>query len=99
MTMPSETVKAMTRPMAVSDDNPPRRRTHVMARARSRAKPTIDQSGWPSPRITPSAMPVKAAWPTASEKKARRLATTTVPSAPSSGAMKSTASRARRMKA
>ena len=95
--MPSETVKAMTNPIAVSEDKPPRRRTQAMAKVRTRAKPIIDHMGSARPRITPMAMPVKAACPTASEKKAMRLATTTVPSAPSKGEMRSTASKASRM--
>ena len=95
--MPSETVKDMTSPMAVSEDRPPRRRTHVMTRVSMRANGTIDHIGSDRPKMTPSAMPVNAAWPIASEKKASRLATTTVPRAPSNGEMKSTASSARRM--
>ena len=58
------------------------------------AKITAAQVGSLKPHSAPMAMPVKAEWPRASEKKDIRLCTTMVESRPNRGEMTSTASRA-----
>ena len=62
--------------------------------AKLTAKITADQEGSDKPHKAPMAIPVKAEWPSASEKKDIRLWTTIVDSRPNRGVMTSTASRA-----
>ena len=69
-------------------------RMRVKSRAMTTAKITAAPTGWARPQMAPMAMPVKAEWPRASEKKAMRLSTTMVDSRPKRGVMTSTAKRA-----
>ena len=69
-------------------------RTRVKSRAMTTEKTTAAPTGWVRPHSAPMAMPVKAEWPKASEKKAMRLSTTMVDSRPNRGVTTNTASRA-----
>ena len=69
-------------------------RTRVKSREKAMAKITAHHMGSTKPKMAPMAMPVKAEWPRASEKKDIRLVTTMVDSSPNRGEMTSTASRA-----
>ena len=73
-------------------------RMRVKSRAMTTAKTTAAPTGSARPHRAPMAMPVKAEWPRASEKKAMRLSTTMVDSRPKRGVTTSTASRAFFMK-
>jgi hypothetical protein len=87
--------------MTVSLARAVRRRTKVNSRAKTTANSTANHMGsapaksfTDAPSRVPMAMPVKAEWPSASEKKDMRLSTTMVDSRPNRGEMTSTASRA-----
>ena len=67
------------------------------SRANTAANSTAIHRGSARPHRVPMAMPVKAEWPSASEKNDIRLVTTMVESKPNSGEITSTASRALRM--
>ena len=60
----------------------------------ARAKLIAAHIGWARPHKAPMAMPVKAEWPKASEKKDIRLWTTMVERRPKRGEMTNTARRA-----
>ena len=66
-------------------------RTRVKSRAMTTAKTTAAPTGRVRPQRAPMAMPVKAEWPRASEKKAMRLSTTMVESRPKRGVTTRTA--------
>ena len=69
-----------------------------MKSAKATEKTTSDSSGETEPRSTPMAIPVKAPWPSESEKKAMRFETTIVLIRPKSGVTRSTARKAFFMK-
>ena len=69
-----------------------------MKRAKTTEKTTRDKSGETEPKSTPMAMPVKAPWPSESEKNAMRFETTIVLMRPKSGVTSSTARKAFFMK-
>ena len=71
-----------------------RRRTTLKRTANTTANITAAQVGSAKPHRAPMAIPVKAEWPRASEKKDMRLWTTMVERMPNRGEMTSTASRA-----
>ena len=98
MKMPSATAVEEKTPMTVSLASRVRRRTKLKSRAKTREKRTAAQVGSEKPQRAPMAMPVKAEWPRASEKKDIRLWTTMVDRMPNRGEMTSTASRAFFMK-
>ena len=74
-------------PMTVSLDMCARWRTTVNSRAKTTAKITAQGVGASAPARVPMAMPVKALWPRASEKKLMRFVTTMVESRPKRGVM------------
>ena len=81
-----------------------RRRTKVKSRAKTTAKTAANHRGsaWERrgtavPARVPTAIPVKAEWPRASEKKDILLSTTMVESRPKRGEITSTASKAQRI--
>ena len=92
--MPSATAVEENTPMTVSLARLVRRRTAVNSKASSAAKITAPHSGSPRPQIAPTATPVKAEWPSASEKKDIRRVTTMVDRMPNRGETTSRASSA-----
>ena len=92
--IPSATAVEENTPMTVSLARADRRRTRLNSRAKTTAKITAARVGRSKPQMAPMAMPVKAEWPRASEKKDIRLWTTIVDRIPNRGVMTSTASRA-----
>ena len=68
--------------------------TVIMAKPKIRLNPTIATMGSFIPKSTPKAIPVRAEWPMASEKKDILLDTTKLPKVPKRGAATSTANRA-----
>ena len=92
--IPRATAVEENTPITVSLAMAVRRRTRLNSRANTRAKSTAAQVGSLKPHRAPMAMPVKAEWPRASEKKDIRLCTTMVDRMPNRGEMTSTASRA-----
>ena len=92
--IPRATAVEENTPITVSLARAERRRTQLKSRANTTAKSTAAQVGSLKPQMAPIAIPVKAEWPRASEKKDMRLCTTIVERIPKSGEMTSTASRA-----
>ena len=80
--------------ITVSDDAFALLLTLRMPRPNKMPNITIHTIGFPMPRTTPIAIPVKALCPSASEKNAILLFTAIVPSIPKSGVSKRTARRA-----
>ena len=79
---PRATAVEENTPITVSLARAERRRTRLNSRANTTAKITAAQVGSLNPQMAPMAMPVKAEWPRASEKKDIRLWTTMVDSTP-----------------
>ena len=69
-------------------------RTAEKSREKTIAKITANKVGSPNPQIHPIAIPVKAEWPSASEKKLMFPVTIMVDISPNKGAIISTASKA-----
>ena len=96
--MPSATAVLENTPMRVSADWLLRLRTKENSREKARLNRTAAPRGIDIPAMQPMAMPVKAEWPRASEKKLIRPVTIMVERIPNRGAISSRASRAFFMK-
>ena len=94
MKMPRATAVEEKTPMIVSADCRDRLRTNENRSANKTARPTAQPIGCTAPHRTPTAMPVKPEWPSASEKKLIRPVTIIVERWPKSGAIMRTASSA-----
>jgi hypothetical protein len=94
ITIPKATAVEENTPIIVSAEVVVEALTIDIPSARRMEKASIAHNGSRIPKTTPMAIPVKAEWPKASEKKAILLLTTMVPKRPNRGVTNKTANRA-----